>query len=177
MRLRENIEKIEDTCKMLQCKLHESEIKYGELISELTNKHNRSLNTLVSPKGYKKIRFSHQGQKGSIEFQRLINTNLEKENKEMREEIEYLRIRVSEMDNKKVRDNAGNNLTKDLINQLSLGSEKELYKRVLYLREFYNQSKDQRKFIQKLTGFVAQKTNKKTVSLKDVWNFLDSNYS
>ena len=102
---------------------------------------------------------------------------LEKENKEMREEIEYLRIRVSEMENKKVRDNAGNNLTKDLINQLSLGSEKELYKRVLYLREFYNQSKDQRKFIQKLTGFVAQKINKKTVSLKDVWNFIGSNYS
>ena len=152
-------------------------MKYSELISELTSKQNNSLNALVSPKNSGKQSSTIRGHKSSIDFQRLLTLNLERENKALHEDIDYLRLRLGELESKHSRDSIEMSVTKELINQLSLSSEKELYKRVLYLKEFYNQSKEQRKFIQKLTTFVSQKTSKTQVSFKDMWNFISSKYN
>ena len=146
------------------------------MLSELNTKQHNSLKNLTSPKGNRGSNGSNQGQL-SIDFQRLIASNLEKENKALHEELEYLRIKSDELESKKNRETGESSLIKDLINQLKLNTEKELYKRVLYLKEFYHQNKEQRKLIQKLSQFVAHKCNKQQVNLKEIWNFFISGVS
>ena len=65
------------------------------MLSELNTKQHNSLKNLTSPKGNRGSNGSNQGQL-SIDFQRLIASNLEKENKALHEELEYLRIKSDE---------------------------------------------------------------------------------
>ena len=148
----------------LTCLLGESDFKYNQLISDINSLRKKKAIGVESPVNGKNNEV--------LDFQRKVSSNLENENRILQEDIEFLRIKVTEMEGKNAREIHQSKVVKDLMRQVGVNSEKEFYAKVLYLLELYNQSKEQIQLIQRIACAITQKTGRSQINSREIWNYL-----
>lgn len=110
----------------------------------------------------------------TAEFYRKLLIRFESENKELKSELEFIKVKNSELELLQKKETE-NGFVKDLKNELAVNTEKDLYKKVLCLVEIAKQNKDQRQLIQKIASIIAKKTGKKEVSIKEMTIYITNN--
>lgn len=171
MRLSKEITKIDNKNKGLECQMREAEFKYNELLGDVTSLRKSNL-AVLDENGITVEVACKRIENANLDFQRKISSNLEKENKELHEDNEYLKAKLLEIESNLSKEKEESGYIKELITQLGLSTEKELYKKVLCLQELSKQSKEQRALIQKLATYISQKTCKQQVTCKEIWSYL-----
>lgn len=153
---------MQDKHEELTNKLREAELKYEELLNEITS--------------LKKSNFSCYDEKtaesATVEFYRKVILSLENEVKEFKVENDFLKVKNEELELMVKRNSNENSFVKDLIQELGVAGEKELYKKVLCLAEIAKQSKENRQLIQKISMIISKKTGKSNLSLKEIGNYI-----
>lgn len=114
---------------------------------------------------------SSNTQVSSVEFQRLITASLEKENKVLKTENNYLSNKLSKLKLEKKFPIKTPDIVSELMKLLKVRTEKELYTRVMYLYEFYNQNKDQEKLLQKIICYVEKQTGQVGINLSELGDY------
>lgn len=148
----------------LVVKISDVQLKYEELLSDLMQLKKSSMNVGDD----KKV------ENLNIEFYRKLIMRIESENKELNSELEFVKVKCSELELLQKKESE-RQFVKDLINELGVAGEKELYKKVLCLVEIAKQNKDQRQLIQKIASIITKKTGKKEVDLKEMALYITKN--
>lgn len=148
----------------LGVKVSDAQLKYEELLTDL----------MVLKKNAVGVVDDKKVENLNIEFYRKLIMKIELENKELKSELEFVRVKCSELELLQRKENE-NGFVKDLISELGVGSEKDLYKKVLCLVEIAKQNKDQRQLIQKIASMITKKTGKKEVDLKEITLYITKN--
>ena len=156
---------------MIEGRLLESEFKYNQLMHDFTTNH-KEIRTQIGSKSPCINKIQDQI---ALDFQRKISSNLEQEKKILQEDVEFLRLKLTEYENNNSEQPFESNLISNLMSELEVYSQKELYKKILYLQECFNQAKEQRQLIQRLATLISQKICKPQISCKEVWSYIIKN--
>ena len=141
----------------LNLKINDTDLRFDELMGDLL-----SIKKIALGKGEEK-----RVENMTAEFYRKLLIRFESENKELKSELGFIKVKNSELELLQ-RKELENGFIKDLKNELAVNTEKELYKKVLCLVEIAKQNKDQRQLIQKIASIITKKTGKKEVNVKEM---------
>jgi reverse gyrase len=145
-------------------KLKEAELKYEELLNEITSLKKSNLSCYDE----------RLVETATVEFYRKVVLGLESEIKELRSENEFFKVKNAELESLMKRNTQESSFMKELIQELGVASEKDLYKKVLFLAEVAKQSKEIRQFVQKVSTIITKKSGKKDLNLKEITNYIQN---
>ncbi|OMJ80136.1 hypothetical protein SteCoe_19679 [Stentor coeruleus] len=167
--LRQQVDVLEYEKNLLSLKLKDIEKKYSDLINDISlMKKGHMPSNKINPLN---PGLSSNTQVSSVEFQRLIAASLEKENKVLKTENNYLSNKLSKLKLEMKFPIKTPDIITELIKLLKVRTEKELYTRVMYLYEFYNQNKDQEKLLQKILLYVEKQSGQVGISISELGDY------
>lgn len=105
----------------------------------------------------------------SFGFHRQLSKALEKEIQMLREQNNALKIKICEIQG--YDGNQSNNLFRVLKSELELNDPQDILNRILYLQEYYSQTKELKVFLSRISVLIKEKTNKKVVNFSEILDF------
>ena len=111
-----------------------------------------------------------RGQQSSYDFQRQVGKALEKEILQLKEENDNLRMKICEIQGFSGNDSLS--LYRKLRAELKVENPSDVLKRVIYLKENYQQSNEIRSFVIKAKEIVSRRCKIKNASFEDILNFI-----
>ena len=118
---------------------------------------------------------SKSGRDSSFGFHRQLSKALEKEIQMLREQNNSLRIKICEIQG--YDGNHSNNLFRVLKSELELSDPQDILNRILYLQEYYTQTKELKVFLNRISALIREKTSKKKVKFSDILDFMQELFS
>lgn len=110
------------------------------------------------------------GKDSGLGFQRQVCRALEKEVQMLKEQNNALSIKICEIQG--YDGNHSNNLFRILRSELELKDPKDILSRVLYLREYYSQTKEIKNGLTRISALIREKTNRKIKNFSEIIEFL-----
>lgn len=121
---------------------------------------------------------SRSGKDSRLGFQRQVCKSLEKEIQMLKEHNNALSIKICEI--QEYDGNHSSNLFRILRSELELKDPKDILRRILYLQEYYSQTKEMKKGLTRISALIREKTNRKIKNFSEIIEFLQelilSNY-
>lgn len=111
-----------------------------------------------------------RGQQFSFDFQRQVGKALEKEILQLKEENDNLRMKICEIQGYSGNDSLS--LYRKLRAELKVDNPSDVLKRVIFLKENYQQSNEIRSFVIKAKELVSRRCKIKNVGFEDILNFI-----